>query len=106
MRPRLRLALLVSAAISLIVDDPHNIADVENPKLLENTIDKFLSMVVHRLDNRKKGRIMIVGHRVHEKDLSGDLLEGGGWKHLALPIIAPTDQTLQHRVWSLGPTKG
>ena len=36
---------------------------------------------------------MVVGHRVSEDDLSADLLEEGGWRHLALPIIAPTDQT-------------
>ena len=54
----------------IIVDDPHNISDVENPKLLQRTIDKFHSMVVRRLNNRKKGRIMVVGHRVHEEDLS------------------------------------
>ena len=40
---------------------------------------------------------MIVGQRVHDKDLSGVLLAGGGWKHRALPIIAPRDQTYNTR---------
>ena len=77
----------------IIVDDPHNIADAGYPDQLESTIEKFHSMVVRRLDNRKKGRIMVVGHRIHEHDLSADLLAGGGWTHLALPIDAPRDQS-------------
>ena len=77
----------------IIIDDPHDVSDVENPKLLQRTIDKFHSMVVRRLNNRKRGRIMVIGHRVHEEDLSADLLESGGWTHLALPIIAPKDQS-------------
>ena len=79
----------------IMIDDAHNISDVENPKLLERTIEKFYSILVRRLNNRKKGRIMILGHRIHENDLSADLLESGGWAHLALPIVAPSDQSYQ-----------
>ena len=77
----------------IIVDDPHNISDVEFPKQLERTIEKFHSIIVRRLNNPNKGRIMVVGHRVHEHDLSADLLETGEWTHLALPIVAPRDQS-------------
>ena len=78
---------------TIIVDDAHNIVDLQSPDQLQQTIDLFHSIVIQRLNNRKKGRIMVVGHRVHENDLSADLLEEGGWAHLALPIIAPRDQS-------------
>ena len=58
----------------IIVDDPHNIADAGYPDQLRRTIETFHSTVVRRLDNRKKGRIMVIGHRIHEHDLSADLL--------------------------------
>ena len=77
----------------VIVDDAHDPKDAAYPEQLKRTIDLFHSIVVNRLDNWKAGRIMVVGHRVSEDDLSADLLEEGGWRHLALPIIAPTDQT-------------
>jgi predicted phage terminase large subunit-like protein len=76
----------------IIVDDPHNISDVENPRQLERTIEKFNTMLVRRLDTPKKGRIMVIGHRVHENDLSAALLQDGSWTNLRLPIVAPRDQ--------------
>ena len=77
----------------VIVDDPHDPKDAAYPEQLKRTIDQFHSIVVNRLDNWKAGRIMVVGHRVSAHDLSADLLEEGGWRHLALPVIAPTDRT-------------
>jgi predicted phage terminase large subunit-like protein len=77
----------------IVVDDPHNITDVENPKLIDRTIEKFFSVLLSRLDNRKTGRIMVVAHRIHEKDLSAKLLATKGWTHLALPVIAPKTKT-------------
>jgi predicted phage terminase large subunit-like protein len=77
----------------IIVDDAHNVSDLKHPYRLERTIEQFNSYVVGRLNNPKKGRIMVVGHRVHESDLSANLLDSGGWTHLALPIIATQNQT-------------
>src|SRR5262249_79405 len=45
----------------------------------------------------KKGRVIVVAHRIHEADLSADLLESGEWSHLALPLIAPKTQTYRTR---------
>lgn len=45
-----------------------------------------------RLNDKKKGAIVLVMQRLHEEDLSGHLLAAGGWKHLCLPAIAPEDQ--------------
>ena len=79
----------------IIVDDPHNLADAGSPCRLQMTIERFHSIVVQRLNNRRKGRILVVGHRLHDADLSADLLETGAWRHLALPIVAPKDKTYE-----------
>ena len=44
---------------------------------------------------------MVVGHRVHEDDLSADLLQEGGWHHVVLPIIAPENRTYKTKygIW-------
>ncbi len=79
----------------IIVDDPHNVSDAGYPKRLKQTIETFYSNVLSRFNNRKKGRLVVVGHRVHELDLSAALLEDGDWTHIALPMIAPRDQSYQ-----------
>jgi hypothetical protein len=77
----------------IIVDDAHNVSDLEYPFRLKRTVEQFHSNVMGRLDNPKKGRVLVVGHRVHESDISASLLEAGGWTHLALPVIAIKTRT-------------
>jgi predicted phage terminase large subunit-like protein len=79
----------------IIVDDPHNITDAGNQQQLAQTIERFDTVVKSRLNNRKTGRMLIVAHRISDKDLSGHLLEQGNWEHVALPMIATRDQTYE-----------
>jgi predicted phage terminase large subunit-like protein len=72
----------------IIVDDAHNQSDAGFPRKLERTIEKFHGLVIGRLNNPKNGRVLVVGHRIHECDLSADLIANGGWTHVALPAIA------------------
>jgi hypothetical protein len=67
--------------------------DLEYRFRLKRTVEQFHSNVMGRLDNPKKGRVLVVGHRVHESDISASLLEAGGWTHLALPVIATKTRT-------------
>ena len=77
----------------IIVDDPHNITDAGHPEQLERTIERFDTIIMSRLNNRKKGRVIVIAHRIHDMDLSAHLLAGGGWTHVVLPLIATRDQT-------------
>lgn len=77
----------------IIIDDPHDIDDAGNPEQLSKTVDRYYTKVARRLNNRNIGRILAVGHRLHENDLFGELLQDGDWTHLALPIIAIRDRT-------------
>jgi len=89
----------------IIVDDPHNLTDAGFADRLEKTIERFHSIVVQRLNNRRKGRILVIGHRVHEDDLSADLMQSGRWEHLALPIVATKKQTYKTEYGSGGVEK-
>jgi predicted phage terminase large subunit-like protein len=75
----------------IIVDDPHKISDATSPEQIEKTIETFNSTVESRLDDPEKGQILVLAHRISREDLSGALINQGGWHHLRLPIIAETD---------------
>ncbi len=44
-----------------------------------------------RLNDKINGRMLLVMQRLHADDLSGHLLEKGGWEHLCLPAKAEAD---------------
>jgi predicted phage terminase large subunit-like protein len=75
----------------VIVDDPHDIGD--KLEQIEKTIESFNTVLLSRLNNRKTGRVLVVAHRVHERDLSASLLHKKKWRHVLLPLIATRDQT-------------
>jgi predicted phage terminase large subunit-like protein len=77
----------------IIVDDPHDIRD--DLKQIESTIESFTTLLMSRLNNRKTGRVLVVAHRVHERDLSASLLRTQKWEQVALPLIATRDQTYE-----------
>jgi phage terminase large subunit-like protein len=77
----------------IVGDDLHNITDAGYPEQLERTIERFDTVIMSRLNNRKKGRVIVIAHRIHDMDLSAHLLAGGGWTHVVLPVIATRDQT-------------
>jgi predicted phage terminase large subunit-like protein len=72
----------------IIVDDPISAHHVKSEKERVNVNDNFDTMVASRLDDQISGVIIVVGQRMHEDDLSGNLLQKGGWKHICLPLVA------------------
>jgi hypothetical protein len=77
----------------IIIDDPIEIKDCDNAKRLERVAELFDNEILTRLNSPKRGRIVVIAHRVNEDDLSGHLLQQGGWKHLKLPLIATRTHT-------------
>jgi hypothetical protein len=77
----------------IIVDDPHDIAD--DLEQIENSIESFSTVLLSRLNNRKNGRVLVVAHRVHERDLSAHLMRKEKWKQVVLPLVATKDQTYE-----------
>ena len=72
----------------ILIDDPTELKDCDNVKRLDRVVELFDTEILTRLNNPKRGRVVIIAHRVNEEDLSGHLLEQGRWEHLQLPLIA------------------
>ena len=73
----------------LILDDPLEIKDHDNAKKLQRLHELFDGEIRTRLDDPKRGCILIIAHRLNVDDLAGHVLQESDWKHLRLPLIAP-----------------
>ena len=82
-------------ATIIIFDDPLAIADCANLEKFAMINQRFEGEVMSRLDNPITGRALITGHRLHPNDLSGHVLKSGRWDHIALPMIAPSEETYE-----------
>lgn len=85
----------------IIVDDPVKISDAANVAVHEKVAERFFGEILSRLNNQAKGRVLIVGHRLHPEDLSGQLEDSSKWKRLVLPFVADKDTTVRYggEVW-------
>ncbi len=81
-------ALTGLGANYLIIDDPNKADDAGSETKLASAIQWYQTVAATRLNNPNTDRIIIVQQRIHEEDISGALLEAGGWTHLNLPAIA------------------
>ncbi len=75
----------------IIIDDPIKAEGANSESDRQRNIDWYSSTLVSRLDDPVTGKIIVVQQRVHAFDLSGYLLEQGGWTHLSLPAEARRD---------------
>jgi predicted phage terminase large subunit-like protein len=79
----------------IIVDDPQNPEEAESDTEREKGIRFFDQTLSTRLDDLKKGVIIVVMQRLHEMDLTGHILaEIGGYEHLKLPGEFETKTTI------------
>ncbi len=79
----------------LIVDDPISPLQAGSRVQREAVNQWFDHSFATRLDDKRRGAIILVMQRLHAADLSGYLLEKGGWEHLCLPAIAPQATVVQ-----------
>ena len=100
-----RLAVSVGGALTgeggdiLIVDDPLNPKQAESALYRNNANRWFEHTFMSRLNDKRKGAIIIVMQRLHTDDLSGFLLEKGGWEHLNIAA-----QAMDTRYYFVGAT--
>ena len=90
----------------LIIDDPIKADDVFSPHRREEVINRMKNTLLSRLNDKKKGCIIVVMQRLHMDDLTGYLLEQGGWTVLNLPAIAEEDQEIpigDGKTWKRSP---
>lgn len=81
----------------VIIDDPMKAADARSPVERQKVIDTYRDTLISRLDPKAEGRIIVVMQRLHDDDLSGYILEQGGFEHLNLPAIAQRDEVIPLR---------
>lgn len=81
----------------IVIDDPISAHHVKSEKERASVNENFDTMIASRLDDQIRGAMIVVAQRMHEDDLSGALLEKGGWKHVCLPLVAE-----EERVYSFG----
>jgi len=73
----------------LLIDDPLSPMQAANSTMREHVNRWFEHTFASRLNDKQNGVMVLVMQRLHQNDLSGYLLEKGGWEHLCLPAIAP-----------------
>lgn len=70
---------------AVVVDDPHNVLEALSDLKRERALTWWDQSMSTRLNDPATGVKVIVMQRVHERDLSGHVLEQGGYEHLCLP---------------------
>lgn len=69
----------------IVCDDPHKVMEVESDVQRQAVLDWWDGEMSSRGNDPKTVAKIIVMQRVHEEDLSGHVLEQGGYVHLKLP---------------------
>jgi hypothetical protein len=68
-------------ADTIIVDDPLSADEARSEVSRRNVIQWFSKVLMSRLNSKMLGTVIIVMQRLHMEDLTGHLLEIGGWDH-------------------------
>ncbi|WP_018322879.1 phage terminase large subunit [Bradyrhizobium sp. WSM2793] len=107
-----RLAISVGGSLTgfgantIIVDDPLNATGAASDAQRKSCNEWFDRSLMSRLNDKSKGSIIVLMQRLHQQDLTGHLIDRGGWDHLVLPAIAAQDTTIQLQngsfVWKEG----
>lgn len=70
----------------IVADDPHNVLDAESDPVRQEVLVWWDETMSTRINDPLTGHKIIVMQRVHESDLSGHVLEKGGYEHLMIPM--------------------
>ena len=79
----------------IIIDDPIKPDEAMSDTTRNSVNEWFHTTLASRLNDKKRGAIILVMQRLHQYDLAGLLIEGGGWDELNLPAIAIEDEVIK-----------
>ncbi|MGU3663336.1 phage terminase large subunit [Methylobacterium sp. A49B] len=90
-------ALTGRGADVIILDDPMKASSATSEADRRRAIEYYEGTLVSRLNDKRRGAIVLVMQRLHEADLSGHLLERApeDWQVVHLPAIAVEDGVFQ-----------
>jgi predicted phage terminase large subunit-like protein len=69
----------------IVVDDPHNVEEAESETIRAGVLSWWDEVMSTRGNDPRTVARVVVMQRTHESDLSGHILEQGGYHHLCLP---------------------
>ena len=70
----------------LLLDDPHSAQEAQSEAMRESALEWFDMVWSTRLNDPKRDAMVTIMQRLHERDISGHILEDiGGWEHLCIP---------------------
>ena len=69
----------------VVVDDPHSVDQAESETQRQAAVEWFSGTMPTRVNDFNTGHQVIIQQRLHEADLTGDLLRKGGFDLLCLP---------------------
>ena len=75
----------------IILDDVNKTDDANSIAALEAALRWYQGSLLSRLNDKRKGMIIVIQQRIHQQDLAGFVLQEEGWTHLNLPAIAEED---------------
>ena len=75
----------------IVMDDPHNTVDNESDDVREEVLRWWRETMSNRLNNPAQDAFILIMQRLHQRDLSGYLLEQGGWETVCLPSRFESD---------------
>jgi predicted phage terminase large subunit-like protein len=71
----------------VILDDPHNVKEVESELVRTETVRWFRESMSNRLNDSERSAIVIIMQRVHEDDISGAILTLElNYEHVMIPM--------------------
>lgn len=92
----------------LILDDPMSTGIAASDTEREASNEWVRSTIFSRLDDKEKGRILVIMQRLHEEDTTGMFVKGGGWDRLVIPVMndSGADREFEwkwgRKVWKAG----
>ena len=70
----------------LLLDDPHSAQEAQSDAFREAAVEWFDVVWSTRLNDPKKDVMVTIMQRLHERDISGHIMDDiGGWEHLIIP---------------------
>jgi predicted phage terminase large subunit-like protein len=73
----------------IVIDDPHDPLQAESDLERAKGIQTYKSSLYPRLNSKRFGAIVVVMQRLHQGDLTGELMEEDDWVQLKLPARSP-----------------
>lgn len=67
-------------------DDPHAVNQAESDVIRKNTVRWFRETMSNRLNSLRESAIVVIMQRVNEEDVSGAILDDGGYVHYCVPM--------------------